>query len=156
MTIAPVRRSVRTKAPPARAFEIFTSKMGRWWPRGRSAGANPHADIVIEPFAGGRWYERDEAGAETPWGKVLAWEPPTRLLLAWQLYGGCAYDPELVTEVEITFSPAEGGGAEVVLEHRNLERFRRNAPAWAAAVERGWTEMVQVFADFADRPDQEE
>jgi hypothetical protein len=158
MTIAPVRRTVRTKAPPARAFEIFTGQMGRWWPRGQTPGAQPHADIVVEPCVGGRWFERDDAGAETPWGHVLAWEPPGRLLLAWQLDGDRRYDPELITEVEITFEPVDGG-TEVRLEHRDLERFRRQAATWTAAVTEGWSRKLVEFADYADLddlPDQEE
>jgi uncharacterized protein YndB with AHSA1/START domain len=152
MTIAPIRRSVRTKAPPTRAFEIFTGRMGRWWPRGRTVGQAPHEDIVVEPHVGGRWFERDAEGRETQWGEVLAWEPPHRVVLAWQLDGQKNYDPSLITEVEITFAPADGG-TEVRLEHRNLERFRKAADTWAAAVARGWTEMLDVFAEFVDRDD---
>jgi uncharacterized protein YndB with AHSA1/START domain len=151
MTIAPVRRAVRTKAPPARAFEIFTGQIGRWWPQGRTVGARPHVDLIIEPHEGGRWYERDAEGVETQWGKVLVWAPPSRLVLAWQLDADHRYDPRLDTEVEITFAPAESGGTEVTLEHRNLERFRKDA--WVAAVREGWAEMVEIFAAFADAPE---
>lgn len=48
-------------------------------------GRNPHTEIVIEPRAEGRWFERDAEGNETQWGKVLVWEPPSRLVLAFQL-----------------------------------------------------------------------
>ncbi len=54
---------------------------------------------------------------------MLAWEPPLRLLLAWQINANWKYDPDLVTEVEVTFTPVEGGATRVDLEHRNLERF---------------------------------
>jgi uncharacterized protein YndB with AHSA1/START domain len=149
MTIAPVRRQVRTKAPPARAFQIFTARMGDWWPKGETVGGKPHARLVIEPHADGRWFEEDADGVATPWGKVLVWEPPHRLVLAWQLDANRRYNPSLITEVEITFAPADGGGTDVTLEHRNLERFRE-APDWAAAIHRGWTKMTTVFAAFAD------
>jgi uncharacterized protein YndB with AHSA1/START domain len=153
MTIAPVRRAVRTRAAPARAFEIFTSQMGLWWPKGRTVGAKPHEALVIEPGVGGRWFERDADGVETLWGKVLEWAPPTRLVLAWQFDADHRYDPDLITEVEIVFTPAPGGGTEVVLEHRNLERFRKDADVWAGSIARGWTEMMDIFAAFANRPD---
>ncbi len=153
MTISPVRREVRTKAPPARAFEIFTGQMGLWWPKGRTVGAKPHVDLVVEPQAGGRWFERDADGVETLWGKVIAWEPPQRLLLAWQLDAERRYDPTLITEVEITFAPDDGGGARVTLEHRNLERFGKDRDTWAAAIARGWSEMLDIFGDFANRPE---
>ena len=156
MTIGPVIRTVRTKARPARAFAIFTGQMGGWWPRGNTVAARMHADIVIEPHVGGRWFERDDAGAETLWGQVLVWEPPARLVLAWQLDGERRYDPELITEVEITFHPA-GDGTEVRLEHRNLERLRKRADTWAAAIAEGWSQKVLEFAAYADAlPDQEE
>lgn len=156
MTIAPVRRTTRTKAPPARAFEIFTGQIGRWWPKGNGVGAQPLVEVVIEPGVGGRWFERDAAGRETQWGHVLAWEPPGRLVLAWQLDGDRRFDPGLITEVEITFQPVDGGGTEVRLEHRNLERFRRQATSWVVAVTEGWTQKLSEFAAFADLPDQEE
>jgi len=153
MSIEPVRRSVRTKAAPARAFEIFTGQIGLWWPRGRTAGGKPHVDLLIEPRVGGRWFERDADGVETDTGKVLAWEPPRRLILAWQLDARKQYDPDLITEVEITFSPADGGGTVVALEHRNLERFRTDPETWAAAIHRGWTEMLEIFRSYADHTD---
>ena len=79
MTIAPIVRSVAVKAPPARAFELFTSQMAGWWPKGRTIGKNPHVEIVMRPQVGGEWFERDADGAETRWGKVLAWEPQVTL-----------------------------------------------------------------------------
>jgi uncharacterized protein YndB with AHSA1/START domain len=147
-TIAPVRRVVRTNASPPRAFEIFTAQMGRWWPRGQTVALQPHEDIVIEPRVGGRWFERDSQGRETQWGTVLAWEPPERLILAWQLDAERRYDASLVTEVEICFAPAPGGGTEVSLEHRNLDRFRKHAEHWATAIGDGWSVMLSKFQDF--------
>ena len=59
MSIAPVKCSVDVKAPLARAFELFAQNMGAWWPRGRTPGASPHKDVVVEPHMNGRWFERD-------------------------------------------------------------------------------------------------
>ena len=73
---APVRRSIDVAVSQARAFEVFTSGMGRWWPRDKSIGSSPQAAVVLEPVAGGRWYETGQDGSECQWGKVLAWEPP--------------------------------------------------------------------------------
>ena len=150
MSIAPVVKSVTVKASPERAFELFT---GRWRDGGRSdrrVGESPHVAIVVEPRAGGRWFESDAEGVETNWGKVLAWEPPTRLLLGWQLDSRFAYDPNFLTEVELTFAPAAGGGAIVTLEHRNLERFGDDAEIVATQIDVGWPKFLAEFAGYAD------
>jgi uncharacterized protein YndB with AHSA1/START domain len=150
ITPAPVRKSIRVKAPPTRAFEVFTAGMGRWWIKTHSINASPLADVIIEPRAGGRWFERGEDGSECPWGHVIAWEPPSRLLLAWQIGGDWKFDPDLVTEVEVRFTP-ERDGTRVDLEHRNIERFGANADAIRAAFEspEGWGGLLDSFAAIA-------
>jgi uncharacterized protein YndB with AHSA1/START domain len=150
MSIAPIVRTVQVKASPPRAFALFATRMEDWWPKGRTIGKNPHVAIVVEPGAGGRWFERDADGQETHWGKVLAWEPPTRLLLAWQINSQWTHDPDLVTEVELTFAPAEGGGTLVTLEHRNLERFGADAARHAELLGGGWPGFLAQFAQYAD------
>ena len=149
MTIAPIIKTVQVKAAPARAFELFTTRIGEWWP-GKGIGKQPHAAIMIEPKAGGRWFERDAAGTETRWGKVLAWEPPSRLLLGWQINCDWGYDPGILTEVELTFAPAAGGGTVVTLEHRNLERFGTEAVHHAEKLRGGWPTKLDGFAAWAD------
>jgi uncharacterized protein YndB with AHSA1/START domain len=148
MTIAPIMHSVRVKADPARAFDLFTTHIGTWWPKGQTVGKNPHAAIIIEPRAGGQWLERDSDGNEVRWGSVLAWEPPSRLLLGWQLSTQWQYDPDLLTEVELTFVPANGGGTIVTLEHRNLERFGAGAAEHAGKLNGGWPKRVADFVDY--------
>jgi Activator of Hsp90 ATPase homolog 1-like protein len=150
MSIAPIIRTVQVTAEPARAFELFATRMGDWWPKGGTVGKKHHVAVVIEPRDGGRWYERDEDGVEAQWGKVLAWEPPGRLLLGWQLDSNFAYDPDFVTEVELTFASTEGGGTRVTLEHRNLERFGANAESHAEKLRNGWPTRVDAFAKFAN------
>jgi hypothetical protein len=148
MTIAPIVHKVQVKAAPARAFELFTTRMGDWWPKG--IGKAPHAAVVIEPQAGGRWFERDADGNETDWGKVLAWEPPARLVLAGQITSRWSYDPELFTEVELSFAPAEGGGTLVRLEHRKLEAYGADAARHAERLRGGWPTHIDLFVRFAD------
>jgi uncharacterized protein YndB with AHSA1/START domain len=150
MSIAPIVRTVQVKAAPGRAFDLFATHMEQWWPKGRTVGKNPHVAIVLEPRVGGQWFERDAAGNETHWGKVLAWDPPSRLLLGWQLNSQWTYDPEMLTEVELTFVPAEGGGTLVTLEHRNLERFGADAAKHAETLSGGWPTRLADFAHYAD------
>ena len=146
MSIAPVKCSVDVKAPAARAFALFAGNMGAWWPRGRTPGGNPHVELVIEPRKDGRWFERDAGGNETQWGKVLAWEPPRRLVLGWQLNHDFRFDPDLLTEVEVRFEDLPGGGTRVSLEHRDLERLGAEAETLAGKIRSGWPERMGDFA----------
>ena len=145
---APVRKSVRVNATPDRAFDVFTSGIGRWWPKSHKIGQADLDRPVIEPRAGGRWYELDVDGSECELGKVAVWEPPSRLILIWQLTPEFSFDPDLITEVEVTFTP-DGDGTVVDLEHRDLERMGDQAEAMAATVggPGGWPALLQLFAD---------
>jgi uncharacterized protein YndB with AHSA1/START domain len=149
---AAVRKSLIVKADANKAFAAFAGKIGRWWPRTHSIGTNPQADVVLEARAGGRWYERGEYGSECEWGKVLAWEPPTRLLLAWQIGGNWKYDPTLVTEVEVTFTALSATQTRVDLEHRHLERFGEAGKALRDAFDSpgGWSGVLAAFAAVAE------
>ena len=148
---APVRKSIFVNAPQARAFEVFTGGIGRWWPKSHKIGQSDLERPVIEPFAGGRWYELDVDGSECEIGKVAAWEPPSRLLLIWQLTPEFTFDPDLVTEVEVTFAP-EGEGTRVDLEHRHIERMGDKADAMRESVSGpgGWPALLQLYADEAN------
>jgi uncharacterized protein YndB with AHSA1/START domain len=86
-----VRKVVRVKAPPAVAWRVFTERMGTWWPLAtHKIGKVKAADAVIEPRVRGRWYERGEDGSTCDWGRVLSWEPPSRLVLSWDI--GARFD----------------------------------------------------------------
>jgi len=148
---APVRKSVFVDAPQAVAFDVFTSGIGQWWPKSHHIGKCDLDRPVIESKAGGRWYERDVDGSECEIGKVLVWDPPSRLMLAWQLTPDWKFDPNLVTEVEVTFT-AEGNGTRVDLEHRHLERMGDKADAMRESVSGpgGWPALLQLYADQAN------
>ena len=96
-----VSRTITVACPRELAFRVFTERMASWWPLAtHHIGAVPAATVVIEPRLGGRWFERGTDGSECPWGRVLAWEPPTRLALAWQISADWAYDAALETTIE--------------------------------------------------------
>jgi len=146
---APVRKSITVPASPERAFEVFTARFGAWWPRSHHIGASALASAVIEPRAGGRWYEVGEDGAECDWGDVLAWEPPSRLLLAWRIGADWKHHPDLLTEVEVTFTAAGAGATRVDLEHRLLERMGEDAQRVRDSVDSdgGWGGILKSYAD---------
>jgi uncharacterized protein YndB with AHSA1/START domain len=151
ITPAPVRRNIRVAVPRERAFEVFTAGIGRWWPKTHKIGPADLDKPVIEPRAGGRWYERDVDGTECEVGKVLVWDPPARLVLAWQLTPDFKYDPNLITEVEVQFIAEGANSTRVELEHRNLERFGDRADAMRQQIDApgGWPGILQLFAQSA-------
>jgi Activator of Hsp90 ATPase homolog 1-like protein len=150
---APVRKSITVKAGAAHAFEVFTGRIGSWWPRSHCIASSPQQDVILEPRAGGRWYEIGEDGSQCNWGKVLAWEPPTRVLLGWQVNGNWKYDPDFITEVEVTFTPIDASSTRVDLEHRNLERFGDTIEDVRSKIDspNGWTGILKVYAEVAER-----
>lgn len=149
----PIRKSVRVGAPPERAFKVFTDDIGRWWPKTHHIVPADLDAPVIEPKAGGRWYERGVDGSECDVGKVLVWEPPARLVLAWQVSADWKFDPGLITEVEVRFIADGANATRVELEHRNLDRYGERADAYRAIIDspNGWGGLLQLFKQTAEQ-----
>ena len=147
-----IRRSIVVPAPPERAFEVFTSGMTSWWPAAHHIGSAPIAEVIIEPFAGGRWYTRHEDGSETSTGFVVAWEPPSRLVITWQISAEWKYDASLITTVEVTFAADESGATRVSLEHRDLDRFGPEAERMRMTFNEpgAWTGTLEAYAGAFD------
>ena len=143
-----VRKAIVVHAPPVVAWRVFTQKIGTWWPLSAyTIGTAKAVDAVIEPRVGGRWYERGEDGSTCDWGSVLTWEPPTRLVLSWDITADWQYDPSLKTEVEVRFL-AEGEGTRVELEHRRLDRYgpRRDEMRRIFDTEGDWGRLLALFS----------
>lgn len=149
---APVIKSIFVNAPQAHAFEIFTAGIGRWWPKSHKIGPTDLDRPIIEPREGGRWYELDTDGSECEIGEVAVWDPPARALLIWKLNAEWKFDPDLVTEVEVRFTP-EGEGTRVDLEHRHLERLGETAAQMREAIDApgGWSGLLALYAEAAAR-----
>ena len=147
---APIRKSMRVKADRQKAFDTFVRNMGGWWLKGHSLLASPQRDVVIEPRAGGRWYEIGEDGSEMDWGKVLAWDEPDRIALAWQLNAEWTYDPDFETTVEVRFTP-DGDHTLVEFEHRDLERMGADAVETFESMDGGWSMLLDLFRAEAER-----
>jgi len=149
-TDVPVRKSVLVKASPERAFRAFTDEIDKWWPRTHHIGKSPMKRIRLEGKAGGRCYTEQEDGTDCEWGKVLVWDPPRRLVMAWQITHEWGFEPDLgkSSEVEVRFEPEAGGGTRVELEHRNLGRHGAGADSIRRAVdaEGGWGLLLQLYA----------
>jgi uncharacterized protein YndB with AHSA1/START domain len=147
-----VRKIVAVQAPPAVAWRVFTEKIGAWWPLAtHKIGKAKAIDAVIEPRVGGRWYERGDDGSTCDWGRVLSWEPHTRLVLSWEITADWQHDPKLQTEVEVRFIDEGENGTRLELEHRHLDRYgaRRDEMRGIFDSEGGWGGLLASFARAA-------
>jgi len=148
---AAIRKTVTVNVPIERAFDVFTARMGSWWHKEHSiAKDTQQMDVIIEPRVGGRWYEKGADGSEHPWGRVLAFDQPRRLLLAWQLTRDFAYDPDFETTVEVNFEERDGATV-VTLEHRDLERMGADAVELLEGMDGGWGMLLDLYKVAADR-----
>ena len=150
-TLDAVRQSVTVPLSQEQAFELFVEEFGSWWPlESHHIGEHPARQVIIEPREGGRWYERDESGAECEWGRVLIVERPARILLAWHLSPRWEFDPdpERATEIEVTFEAQGEGSTIVALEHRGFEVLAEAGPELRKAVagEAGWPMLLGRYA----------
>jgi uncharacterized protein YndB with AHSA1/START domain len=146
-----VRKTIQVKAPPEVAWRVFTEKMGTWWPLSNyKIGKARAVDAVMEPRVGGRWYERGDDGSTCNWGRVLVWEPYTRLVLTWDIDANFQPDPALNTEIEVRFI-ADGKETRVELEHRRLDRYgaRRDEMRRIFDKEGDWGRLLAMFANAA-------
>ena len=96
--IAPVRKTVRVKAPIAHAFEVFTSGLTRWWPHDHGVGRKPIQKVLMEPRLGGRWLEISDDGTQTSVATITLWEPPHRLVMLWQINANWKPDAAMKSE----------------------------------------------------------
>ena len=133
-----VTKSIVVDVAPARAFQLFID-LGQWWPLATHKIAQPAGEtLVLEPFVGGRWYERSRDGGETDWGRVLAFDPPHRILLSWLMGADWKHepDPARASEIEVTFIGEDADQTRVVFEHRHLERYGDRAERMRAVLDR--------------------
>jgi uncharacterized protein YndB with AHSA1/START domain len=151
-TIPAIQATISVGVPIERAFRVFTARFDTWWPREYHIGSAEMAEAILEPREGGRWYERGADGSECQWGRVLAWEPPHRLVVTWQINGEWQYDPDPdhASEVEVRFSADGPDRTTVELEHRLLERIV-GGQALRDGIEQGgsWRALLARFAEAA-------
>jgi uncharacterized protein YndB with AHSA1/START domain len=146
-----VRKTIVVNAPQAHVFDTFTKNIDAWWPRNHHIGGKDPFTAIMEPRAGGRWFERAHDGSECQWGHVIAWEPPKRVLLAWDINADWKYQRGFGTEVEVQFVSEGPGKTRVILEHRKLERFGDKAEMMRAMFdgEGAWGATLEAFAKAA-------
>jgi uncharacterized protein YndB with AHSA1/START domain len=145
-----VRAAIVVDAPLERAFSVFTEGFGRFKPPEHNLLAVDIAETVFEPREGGYLYDRGVDGSECRWARVLAYEPPDRVVISWDIspQWQLETDPGKTSEVEVRFVPEGPQRTRVELEHRNLER---HGEGWegerdGVASEGGWPLYLQRYA----------
>jgi uncharacterized protein YndB with AHSA1/START domain len=141
MSVEPLVIEFDVAVPPARAFDAWTQRCAAWWPSSHTVSGDP-ATVVFEPRTGGRILERGRDGAEHEWGRILDWQPPTRLRYLWHLF----FDPAEATEVEITFTAADERTV-VRLEQRGWERLGEAGPPRRDRTRAAWGTITARFIE---------
>ena len=145
-----VRTSIVVEAPIDRAFRFFTEDFDRIKPREHNMLGVDIAETVFEPRVGGRIFDRGVDGGECHWARVLAFEPPNRVVFSWDISPQWQIEPDhkRTSEVEVRFIDETPERTRVELEHRNLDR---HGPGWESArdgvaADQGWPLYLQRFA----------
>jgi len=139
-----IRKRIIVASSPADAFRVFTEGVGSWWPaRTHSIGEELVDAVVLECKPGGKFFERQPDGTTANWGEVIAWDPPQRLVIRWEVNPA---NP--ATEIEVRFSPI-ATGTVVELEHRGWERYGDNAAEKYAGYNsaEGWDLVLGRYAE---------
>ena len=146
-----IRSEIAVDAPAERAFRVFTERFDRIKPHDHNLLPVAIEECVFEPRAGGRIYDRGVDGSECQWGRVLAYEPPERIVFSWDINAQWQIETDLerTSEVEVRFVAESQDRTLVVLEHRYLDR---HGSGWEAIREgvrgdQGWPLYLQRFAD---------
>ena len=112
--------ALRVAATPARAFDVFTRDIGRWWQSHPLFALSRQGDgtLRFDPEGpDGRLVTRFADGSEWEIGRVRCWQPGERLAFGWRLPSFAA---DQATEVEVRFE-AVGGETRVTVEHRGWD-----------------------------------
>jgi uncharacterized protein YndB with AHSA1/START domain len=166
-------KSVTVPVAVDEAFRLFTEQPGQWLPPAHTFIRDPVL-IAMEPWAGGRFYERGADGTEITRGTILDWAPPARLVVTWRVGASWrpVFDDEQASRIRAEFRPASAGSGaagsgaagsgaadpggagvtEVVLTYAELDRHGPFAAQLRAALEAGDPgESLQNYADLAAR-----
>lgn len=146
-----VRRHVVVDVPVERAFAAFVERFGDFKPEEHNLLGAEIVETRFEPRVGGHIYDRAADGSECRWARVLAYEPPTRLVFSWDIspQWQIEADQANTSEVEVHFTAEAPGRTRVELEHRNLDR---HGPGWESVrdgvgEDGGWPLYLARYAD---------
>jgi uncharacterized protein YndB with AHSA1/START domain len=147
-----ILREVVVDAPQERAFRVFTEQFDQIKPREHNMLGVDIAESVFEPRAGGRVYDRGVDGSECQWARVLAYEPPERIVFTWDISPAWRIEsnPERSSEVEVRFVPEAADRTRVELEHRHIDRHGEGWEGLREGVggDQGWPLYLDRYAEL--------
>jgi uncharacterized protein YndB with AHSA1/START domain len=143
-----VRRQITVEAPIAHAFEVFTERFGDFKPPEHNLLGEPIVETAFEPRVGGHIYDRASDGRECRWARILAFEPPDRVVFSWDINPQWQLETnlEMTSEVEVRFVAETPQRTRVELEHRHLDR---HGPGWESV--RGGIDDAEGWTLYLDR-----
>ena len=146
-----VQTSIVVDAPIERAFSFFTEGIGSWFPSEYNLLDTEIVERVFEPRVGGQVYDRGADGSECHWARVLAYEPPTRVVISWDISPQWQIETDLekTSEVEVRFIPDGLDRTRLELEHRNIDRHGEGWEQTRESVggDGGWPGCLRSFAE---------
>lgn len=150
-----VRHQVLVNAPIGEAFKVFTERFGDFKPREHNLLRAAIAETVFEPRVGGNIYDRAVDGSECRWARILAFEPPDRVVFSWDISPRWQVETnaDLTSEVEVRFFAETPERTRVELEHRNLDRhgFGWESVRDGVDGEGGWPLYLRRYAALFGR-----
>jgi hypothetical protein len=147
VTIEPLRLTFEIDCPTDHAFDVWTTRLSSWWPKGHSASGNPDTVVTLQPHLGGRIFERTPDGTEIDWGEITTWNPPHRLGYLWHI----SRDRSDATNVELTFVDLGDGTTRLEIVHSGWERLGTEGVIWREANTSGWNALLPNFIEAAVR-----
>lgn len=147
-----VSKSVTVPASPAEAFRVYTERPGEWLPPEHTFIRSPQS-VVMEPRAGGRFYERGADGTEVTRGTITEWDPPSRLAVTWRIGPGWQPLPDdsRASVIVVEFRPAGPDASEVTVTYTHLERHGEMAAVIRSAIDSPGASTLLRYADVVKR-----
>ena len=143
MNTATLQFSFEVACSPEHAFDVWTSRMGTWWPTDHTVTGGDDVVVVLQSGVGGRIYERTAEGVEHDWGEVTVWDPPGRLGYLWHI----GRERSTATEVQVRFVPQGKANTRIEIEHRGWEQLGTEGAEIRNKNQIGWqTVMPHLLA----------
>ena len=138
--LPPLHHEVKVDLSPERAFELFTRRIGDWWPMQKLSVFGRGSTLAFTED--GRLLERDGEQASS-WGEVSDWVPGERLAMSW--HPGAAEDE--AGRLAVSFV-AYGDQTLVMVVHEGWEGYE-DSIAVRNDYAGGWPSLLADYAAAA-------